>query len=31
VVAIAVYFISRAIRRRQGIDFELAYRELPPE
>jgi APA family basic amino acid/polyamine antiporter len=31
VVAIAVYFVSRAIRRRQGIDFELAYRELPPE
>jgi APA family basic amino acid/polyamine antiporter len=29
--AIAVYFVSRAIRRRQGIDFELAYRELPPE
>ena len=30
-VAVAVYFVSRAIRRRQGIDFELAYRELPPE
>jgi APA family basic amino acid/polyamine antiporter len=30
-VAIAVYFVSRAVRRRQGIDFELAYRELPPE
>ena len=30
-LAVAVYFISRAIRRRQGIDFELAYRELPPE
>jgi len=29
--AIAIYFVSRAIRRRQGIDFELAYRELPPE
>jgi APA family basic amino acid/polyamine antiporter len=29
--AVAVYFVSRAIRRRQGIDFELAYRELPPE
>jgi amino acid transporter len=29
--AIAVYFVSRAVRRRQGIDFELAYRELPPE
>jgi amino acid transporter len=29
--AIAVYFISRTVRRRQGIDFELAYRELPPE
>lgn len=30
-VAVAVYFVSRAIRRRQGIDFELAYKELPPE
>ena len=29
--AIVVYFVSRAIRRRQGIDFELAYKELPPE
>jgi APA family basic amino acid/polyamine antiporter len=30
-VAVAIYFVSRTIRRRQGIDFELAYRELPPE
>lgn len=27
----AIYFISRAIRRTQGIDLELAHRELPPE
>jgi hypothetical protein len=27
----AIYFASKAIRRRQGIDLELAYRELPPE
>lgn len=31
VVAIAVYFISRGIRRRQGIDLDLNYLELPPE
>jgi amino acid transporter len=31
VAAVVVYFVSRAVRRRQGIDFELAYRELPPE
>lgn len=31
VVAFAVYFISRAIRRSQGIDIELAHVELPPE
>jgi hypothetical protein len=30
-VAFAVYFISRAIRRRQGIDIELAHTELPPD
>ncbi len=27
----AIYFVSKAIRRRQGIDLELAYHELPPE
>jgi amino acid transporter len=31
VLAFAIYFISRAFRRRQGIDLSLAYRELPPE
>lgn len=30
-VGFAIYFLSRAIRRRQGIDLELAHRELPPE
>lgn len=27
----AIYWIAYAIRRRQGIDLELAHRELPPE
>jgi amino acid transporter len=31
VVAFAVYFVSRAVRRRQGIDIELAHTELPPD
>jgi amino acid transporter len=31
VLAFAIYFISQAVRRRQGIDLTLAYRELPPE
>jgi APA family basic amino acid/polyamine antiporter len=31
VVGFAIYFASKAIRRRQGIELELAYRELPPE
>jgi hypothetical protein len=31
IVGLAVYFVSRAIRRSQGIDIELAHTELPPE
>jgi amino acid transporter len=30
-LAFAIYFGSQAVRRRQGIDLTLAYRELPPE
>ena len=30
-VGFAIYFSARAIRRTQGIDLELAHRELPPE
>jgi basic amino acid/polyamine antiporter, APA family len=30
-VGLAIYFVSGVIRRRQGIDLSLAYRELPPE
>jgi APA family basic amino acid/polyamine antiporter len=29
--AFAIYFVSRSVRRRQGIDLSLTYRELPPE
>jgi amino acid transporter len=29
--AVAFYFVSGAVRRRQGIDLSLTYRELPPE
>ncbi|MEI7743261.1 MAG: APC family permease [Chloroflexota bacterium] len=31
VVGLAVYFIARMVRRRQGIDIDLVYKELPPE
>jgi APA family basic amino acid/polyamine antiporter len=31
VAAFGVYFVSRAIRRSQGIDIELAHTELPPD
>lgn len=31
VVAIIVYFISSAVRTRQGIDLRRNYREIPPE
>jgi basic amino acid/polyamine antiporter, APA family len=30
-VGFGIYFVSRAVRRRQGIDLSLTYRELPPE
>jgi hypothetical protein len=26
-----IYLVASAIRRRQGIDLRLAYREIPPE
>lgn len=29
--AIAFWFIARAVRRRQGIDIDLAFRELPAQ
>jgi amino acid transporter len=29
--AIVFWFIARAVRRRQGIDIDLAYRELPAQ
>ena len=29
--AIAFWFVARAVRRRQGIDIDLAYRELPAQ
>lgn len=31
VVGFAIYYAAKAIRRRQGIELELVYRELPPE
>jgi amino acid transporter len=31
VVGLAVYFISRYVRKTQGIDIDLVYKELPPE
>jgi APA family basic amino acid/polyamine antiporter len=30
-IGFVIYFVARAIRRTQGIDLELAHRELPPE
>ncbi len=29
--AFVIYFVSREVRKRQGIDLSLTYRELPPE
>ncbi|HWM33073.1 MAG TPA: amino acid permease [Pseudolysinimonas sp.] len=30
-LGIVIYYVSRAIRRAQGIDIGLAYKEIPPE
>jgi APA family basic amino acid/polyamine antiporter len=30
-IGFAIYYASKAIRARQGIELELAYHELPPE
>jgi hypothetical protein len=29
-VGFALYWIIRAVRRRQGIDIDLAFKEIPP-
>jgi len=31
VVGLLIYFIARAVRKNQGINLDLIYRELPPE
>ena len=31
VVGPVVYYVSRSIRRRQGLDLERVYAEVPPE
>jgi APA family basic amino acid/polyamine antiporter len=31
VLGLVVYFVARAVRRSQGLNVELVYRELPPE
>jgi amino acid transporter len=31
VVGFAIYYVSKAVRRRQGIELELVYLKLPPE
>lgn len=30
ILAFAIYYISKAYRKRQGIDIGLAFREIPP-
>lgn len=30
-VGIAIYYVSRAVRRRQGYDIDLAYAQIPPD
>jgi amino acid transporter len=30
-LGVLLYYVSRFVRRRQGIDLELAFREIPPD
>jgi hypothetical protein len=31
VVGLLIYYVSRAVRRSQGVDLDLVYQELPPD
>jgi len=31
VIGLAVYYGAKMVRRGQGVDIDLVYRELPPE
>ncbi len=31
VVGLLIYYVSRAVRKSQGIDLDLVYKELPPD
>jgi len=31
IIGLAIYYIPRYLRAREGVDVSLVYRELPPE
>jgi len=31
VIGLAIFYTAKFVRKSQGIDIELVYRELPPE
>jgi hypothetical protein len=31
VVGLSIFYIAKAVRKSQGINIDLVYRELPPE
>ena len=31
IAGLLIYYIARAVRRRQGVDIDLVYQELPPD
>jgi hypothetical protein len=31
IVGIALYYVAKAYRKRQGLDISAAFREIPPE
>jgi len=30
-LGVLLFYVSKVVRRRQGIDLELAFREIPPD
>ena len=31
VIGLLIYYVAKAVRRSEGVDVDLVYRELPPD